>query len=161
MEDQDQRKPRRTPRVETYTSESGEDSGPGSMRTFSFGSLKGASDEEVASIMQTISRLIEEHGSPGEIIYTTATGHTADGLPYAEATLLPVGDTLRLTLGDSNGQGAIGTNATQMRRIIIYMLASYLALVYEVDVMDIQSLCDMADEQAEREEAREAEGLNP
>lgn len=157
MEDRSQQKSRRTPRVETYDGELGENSGPGSMRTFSFGSLKDASDEDRAGIMETISRLIEEHDGPGKIIYTTATGHTADGLPYAEVTLLPVGDTLRLTLGDNNGQGALGTNAIQMRRIIIYMLASYLALVYEADVVDVQALCDLADEQAEREERRESE----
>lgn len=145
------------PRVQVYGSPSGTGTEKGSEIVYAFGQIGGLDQQAREGIVNTITRLIEEHDSPHKIIYTTATGRTPEGLPYAEVVLLPVGDTIHLTLGDRDGLGALGTDSIQMRRLIIYLLGSYLATAYDVGTDDLEALCDAADEQAEADEAAERE----
>ena len=151
MDKENQSQRQTTPIRHTYGGAQGV---PGSQETYSF-HLRGATTDERAQVENTIARLIEEHTSPQKIIYTTLTGHTADGRPFAVATLLPVGDTIQLTLGDNDDAGALGTTMSQLRRIVIYMLSAYLMVAYGMDMEDTQQMCDLADEQAEREEREE------
>lgn len=152
MENQNQNRNGITPKQNTYGGKAGD---AGTQQTYSF-HLRDATDDDVAQVENAVTRLIEEHNSPQKILYTTLTGRTDDGRPFAEVMLLPVRDTLRLTIG-AGLESALGTSFIEMRRLAIYMLSAYLAVAYDLDMDEVQQLCDLADEQAEREEAEEAE----
>lgn len=128
-------------------------SGERSQQTYAF-HLRDATLDDRMAIEDTVSRMIAEHDTPDKVIYTTLTGRTADGRPFAEATLLPVGDSIRLTIGGGD-MSALGTSLNDMRRLVAYMLSSYLAIAYDMSTEDAIALCELADQEAERAEAEE------
>lgn len=110
--------------------------------------LQGTTEAEREQIMATVAQLVAEHASANKIIYTRQTGRTPDGRLFAEATLLPVGESIRVTLGADPG---MMEDKRELRRLATYMLSAYLTLVYEISIDDTEQLCRLADEEAEAE----------
>lgn len=118
----------------------------GSTEVYGF-SLRNATDTERAAIAATVTQLVAEHASASKIVYTTLTGRAVDGRPFAEATLLPIGDTIRVTLG-----AADAPDARELRRLATYMLSAYLSMVHSLPLDELDRMCQLADEAAENGE---------
>lgn len=118
---------------------------PGSMTAWTF-NLRDASETNREDVAAHVNRLIEEHDDPSKIIYTTLTGRTRDGRMFAEVVLLPVGDSIRVTLGGEHGS----PDMNDLRRVTTYLFSAYLATAYEAPMDDVMALCDLADEEAEQ-----------
>lgn len=132
------------PRVR-YWGKGADQEAPGSMKAWTF-NLRNISEVDREDVAAHINHLIEEHNEPSKIIYTTLTGHTQEGRLFAEVVLLPVGDAIRVTLGDEHGS----PDVNDLRRVATYLFSAYLATVYDVPSEDVMMLCDLADEEAEQ-----------